>query len=69
MAQVVKTQQNTKGQGAFAKLLEGDPAEETLDGLGRQTVLRDADLDSNGNFQKYVLEYWHDAQPASPACG
>ena len=65
LAQVVKTQQSSKGQGAFAKLLEGDPVE-GLDALGRQTVLRDADLDRNGEFQKYVLEYWHDAQPREP---
>ena len=65
LAQVVKTQQSSKGQGAFAKLLEGDPLE-GLDALGRQTVLRDEDLDRNGEFQKYVLEYWHDAQPREP---
>jgi len=62
LAQVVKTQQSNKGEGAFARLLEGDPVE-GLDGLGRQTVLRDPDLDNRGNFQKYVLEYWHEAQP------
>ncbi len=62
LAQVVKTQQRSQGERAFAKLLEGDPRE-GLDGLGRQTVLRDADLGSNNEFQKYVLEYWHDAQP------
>jgi hypothetical protein len=66
LAQVVKTQQSEKGEGAFAKLLEGDP-NEGLDALGRQTVLRDADLDRSGNFQKYVLEYWHEAQPRDPA--
>jgi hypothetical protein len=33
LAQVVKTQRTDKGQGAFAKLLEGDPVE-GLDGLG-----------------------------------
>ena len=65
LAQVVKTQRTDKGQGAFAKLLEGDPVE-GLDGLGRQTVLRDEDLDNSGNFQKYVLEYWHEAQPREP---
>jgi hypothetical protein len=66
LAQVVKTQRSSRGQGAFAKLLEGDPVE-GLDGLGRQTVLRDADLGSNNEFQKYVLEYWHDAQPREPS--
>ena len=66
LAQVVKTQRSDKGQGAFAKLLEGDPVE-GLDALGRQTVLRDEDLDGSGNFQKYVLEYWHEAQPREPA--
>ncbi|MEW8050074.1 MAG: hypothetical protein AB2809_06810, partial [Candidatus Thiodiazotropha sp.] len=59
LAQVVKTQQSDEGQTAFARLLEGDPTE-GLDALGRQTVLRDPDLDANGDFQKYVLEYWHD---------
>ncbi|MES9815302.1 MAG: hypothetical protein ABW155_01500 [Candidatus Thiodiazotropha sp.] len=62
LAQVVKTQQSDEGQTAFARLLEGDPSV-GLDALGRQTVLRDPDLDANGDFQKYVLEYWHDAQP------
>ena len=43
------------------ELLEGDP-ELTIDGLGRETVLRDYDTDGS-NFNKYFLEYYHDAQP------
>ena len=31
--------------------------------LGRPTVVRDAQLDGSGNFKKYFLEYYHDAQP------
>jgi len=67
LAQVVKTQQREKGEGAFARLLEGDPVN-GLDGLGRETVLRDPDLGPNntpyaGKSQKYVLRYWHEAQP------
>jgi hypothetical protein len=50
LAQVVKTQQSGQGQTAFARLLEGDPTQ-GLDALGRQTVLRDPDLDGNGDFQ------------------
>jgi hypothetical protein len=32
-------------------------------------VLRDPNLDGNGNFQKYVLRYWHDAQPRNDGRG
>jgi hypothetical protein len=53
LAQVVKP-------GNFPRLLEGDP-NNGLDGLGRETVLRD--YDGGGDFQKYYLEYFHDAQP------
>ena len=62
LAQVVKPQQpgNPQSNADFARLLEGDP-NNGLDGLGRETVLRD--YDGNGNFQKYYLEYFHDAQP------
>ncbi|MEW8606633.1 MAG: hypothetical protein AB2594_18030 [Candidatus Thiodiazotropha sp.] len=66
LAQVVKTQQSGAGENAFARLLEGDP-NVGLDALGRQTVLRDHDLDENGNFQRYVIEYWHEAQPREEA--
>jgi len=67
LAQVVKTQSDEKGQGAFAKLLEGDP-NVGKDLLNRQTVLRDADL-SGDNFQKYVLAYEHEAQPRNDGRG
>src|SRR5512147_1617740 len=80
LAQVVKTQQNlptvhthdlgsTDNHGTvFPRLLEGDPRV-GLDFLGRPTVLRDTELDSNGNFKKYVLRYWHDAQPRNDGRG
>ncbi len=68
LAQVVKTQSSNSGQGAFAKLLEGDPVN-GLDPLKRETVLRDADLDGSGNFQKYVLTYEHEAQPRNDGRG
>jgi hypothetical protein len=45
----------------FPRLLEGDP-DEGLDGLGRETVLRDPELQGN-KFKKYQLRYFHDAQP------
>ena len=67
LAQVVKTQRSSRGQGAFAKLLEGDP-NVGKDLLNRQTVLRDADL-SGSNFQKYVLAYQHEAQPRNDGRG
>ena len=67
LAQVVKTQYSEKGEGAFAKLLEGDP-NVGLDALGRETALRDADL-RNRNFQKYVLTYEHEAQPRNDGRG
>jgi hypothetical protein len=67
LAQVVKTQSSERGQGAFAKLLEGDP-NIGKDLLNRQTVLRDADL-QNGNFQKYVMTYEHEAQPRNDGRG
>ena len=76
LAQVVKTQQadpnNTNGGfvtgNFFPQLLEGDP-NVGLDFLGRPTVLRDTALDSNGHFKKYVLRYWHDAQPRNDGRG
>ncbi len=57
LAQVVKSESNG---GDFPRLLEGDP-HNGLDGLGRETVVRDYELD--GTFKKYYLEYFHDAQP------
>ena len=62
LAQVVKPQ--TAGSPAsnadYPRLLTADP-NEGIDGLGRETVLRD--YDSDGNFKKYQLKYFHDAQP------
>ncbi len=62
LAQVVKPQTPGAPQSNadFPRLLEGDP-NNGLDGLGRETVLRD--YDGSGNFQKYYVEYFHDAQP------
>ena len=62
VAQVVKPQDpgNPSSNADFPRLLEGDPVN-GLDGLGRETVLRD--YDGSGNFQKYYIEYFHDAQP------
>ena len=39
------------------------------DALGRETVLREPQLDGNGDFQKYVLRYWHEAQPRNDGRG
>jgi len=81
LAQVVKTQQvdpqnqqDGNSQGGFVtgnffpQLLGGDP-NVGRDFLGRPTVLRDTELDSNGHFKKYVLRYWHDAQPRNDGRG
>ena len=65
LAQVVKTQ---KQDGGFPLLLEADPRM-GLDFLGRPTVLRDPEMDAMGNFKKYVLRYWHDAQPRNDGRG
>lgn len=65
LAQVVKTQ---NGDVNFPMLLEADPRV-GLDFLGRPTVLRDPELDAKGNFKKYVLRYWHDAQPRNDGRG
>jgi len=60
LAQVVKPE---TASGLIApRLLDAHPTANT-DLLDRQTVLRDVELDSNGDFKKYVLKYWHDAQP------
>jgi hypothetical protein len=63
LAQVVKPQPaGTPVHGDdFPRLLAGDP--NNVDGLGRPVVMRDAELDGNGKFTKYFLEYYHDAQP------
>ena len=63
LAQVVKPQPagDPVTGGDFPRLLEGDP--NNTDGLGRPTVVRDAQLDGSGKFKKYFLEYYHDAQP------
>jgi Bacterial Ig domain len=62
VAQVVKSQ--TPGfptsNADYPRLLTADPVN-GLDGLGRETVLRD--YDSQGNFNKYFLEYRHDIMP------
>ena len=62
LAQVVKPQTTTPpaSNADFPRLLTGDP-NNGLDGLGRETVLRDYKTD--GSIQKYYLEYYHDAQP------
>jgi VCBS repeat-containing protein len=62
VAQVVKPQAlgALQSNADYPRLLEGDP-NNGLDGLGRETVLRD--YDGSGNFQKYYLEYYHDAMP------
>ena len=64
LAQVVKTEK----AGGKPKLMESDP-NVGIDGLGRPTVVRDTALDGNGNFKKYVLKYWHDAQPRNDGRG
>jgi hypothetical protein len=66
LAQVIKPE-GTDGAD-FPELLSGDP-DSGLDGLGRETVVRDRALDANGNFKKYVLKYWHDAQPRNDGRG
>ena len=61
LAQVVKTPvSRVPHQADFPRLLTADP-DNGLDGLGRETVLRDYDTD--GTINKYYLEYYHDAQP------
>jgi hypothetical protein len=69
LAQVVKPNTiDPSHNGDYARLIEGDP-NVGLDALGRETVLRDLELDANGNFKKYVLRYWHDAQPRNDGRG
>ena len=68
LAQVVKPE---GGSNDFPRLLEADPNENTTaDVLGRHTVMRDpSGLDNNDDFKKYVLRYWHDAQPRNDGRG
>ena len=64
LAQVVKPQatSNPDTGDDFPRLLEGSHHVGT-DGLGRPTVVQAGALDGNGNYQTYMLEYFHDAQP------
>lgn len=64
LAQVVKTEKARKKP----VLLKADH-NVGVDGLGRPTVVRDDELDGNGNFKKYTLKYWHDAQPRNDGRG
>ncbi len=64
LAQVVRTE----AVGVKPIMLQADPRA-GLDFLGRPTVVRDPALDDNGNFKKYVLRYWHDAQPRNDGRG
>ena len=62
LAQVVKPNTIDPSTSAeYARLLKGD--HNNTDGLGRPVVMRDFELDGSGNFKKYFLEYYHDAQP------
>ena len=64
LAQVVKPQatSNPNNGSDFPRLLEGSHSMGT-DGLGRPTVVQAGALDANGDYQTYMLEYFHDAQP------
>jgi len=64
LAQVVKTEKDS----VKPRLLLADP-NVGLDGLGRPTVVRDLELDGNGNFKKYIIRYWHEAQPRNDGNG
>ncbi|MGB5474072.1 MAG: PKD domain-containing protein [Gammaproteobacteria bacterium] len=67
IAQVVKPAQNDPANSGnnfvdgFPRMLEGDP-NVGLDGLNRETVVRDWDY-TTSSFKKYQLRYYHDAQP------
>ena len=63
LAQVVKP----SGVRGFPEMLEGDP-NVGRDALGRETVVRDVSQGATG-FNKYVLKYWHDAQPRNDGRG
>jgi PKD repeat protein len=68
LAQVIKPAQGDPAGGGgtfvdgFPRLLGGDPVV-GLDDLNRETVLRDPALGPGGDFRKYQLRYYHDAQP------
>ncbi len=69
LAQVVKPNTiDPDHSGDYARLMAGDP-NEGLDALGRETVVRDLELDNSGNFKKYVLKYWHEAQARNDGRG
>jgi hypothetical protein len=70
LAQVVRTEKEDLAKDPVhqPRLLVADP-HEGLDGLGRPTVLRDLRLDDDGNFRKYQLRYWHEAQPRNDGNG
>jgi len=67
LAQVIKPAQGDPATAGgnfvdgFPRLLEGDP-DTGLDALDRETVVRDWDH-TTGEFKKYQLRYYHDAQP------
>jgi hypothetical protein len=67
VAQVIKPAQGDPATAddtfvdGFPRLLEGSPTE-GLDGLNRETVVRDWDH-TTSSFKKYQLRYYHDAQP------
>ena len=67
IAQVARSDKGNNDSD-FPMMLEGDP-NENLDALGRETVLREPQLNGNGDFNKYVLRYWHDAQPRNDGRG
>jgi hypothetical protein len=66
LTQIVKTEQDRPQP----LLMDGDPNNNTTaDVLGRETVVRDLALDDDDNFVKYVMRYWHDAQPRNDGRG
>ena len=67
LAQVARSDKGDNDSD-FPMLLEGDP-KVGLDPLGRETVLREPQLNADGDFNKYVLRYWHEAQPRNDGRG
>ena len=62
--QTIPTRGRARNQAAaFPRLLDATEDPATKDGLGRETVLRDLELDGAGNFKRYQVKYFHDAQP------
>ena len=53
----------------FPRLLDATEDPATKDNLGRETVLRDLELDGAGNFKRYQVRYYHDAQPRADGNG